>query len=171
MRLGEPSQRDLAGRLGESVASMFLLRPLPGRDYLFSTCFLGDKWPTADFLVELVGTTRPCFFLAQIRAVSLSPNSRERLTIAFDPKHLQALSAYPIPTYLIGVDLLQSKAYLVSANGEQLEPEAGMTVNYPLSDESVMLGLWEEVAAFWDGFPTTTPKLTSQFLDPRWRSI
>jgi hypothetical protein len=160
--------RDTLGLRGEALFQAIILRPHPTRGFLFRPQFLGDKWPIADFIVELEGTpgTRP-FFLAQVRTTQEGYTVRERrLRVACSTKAIQGLVSYPVPTYLVGIDEAQEVGYIISVNGEELSSLASMSTAYPL-DIANMVRLWDEVNNYWLG--GAQPKLTSLFLDKKWR--
>jgi hypothetical protein len=73
--------RDVLGLRGEALFGALILRSHPTKGFLFRPQFLGDKWPVADFIVELEGVEdiRP-FFMVQVRATSAGYTSvRNRL--------------------------------------------------------------------------------------------
>jgi hypothetical protein len=162
------SQRDKQGRRGETLTESALTKPfaLPGEepDIHFGVAFLGEKWAGVDYLIEILTTDsalRPYFFV-QVRAVTqtLKPGTK-RLSIGAD---LGLILPYPAPTYLIGVHLPTEKLYLASAN-ETRRIKSGIPMIYDLSQDSVLIDLYNEVYDFWRVKKIIPPKLNSKFAD------
>lgn len=121
---------------------------------------LGEKNPTIDFYVELSGETPGrAYFLAQVKSTRTGYTAGGRLKVAASRDNLRALAAYPAPTYLIGVDEADERAYLLSVSGAS----GG---DYELTP-AVLARLWDEVNAFWTS--ADREAFASAFVDPRWR--
>jgi hypothetical protein len=137
---------------------------------MFRPQFLGDKWPTADFIVELLDArnVKP-FFFVQVRTTHFaSAVDAERLAIQVNRNTLSSLGQYPAPTYIAGVDSKKKTCYLISANGEAISGYSSIGRAFSLEDDTVLERLWTEVSGFW---PTPSrPKLSSAFIDPLWRT-
>jgi hypothetical protein len=144
---------DQLGRYAEAVAWAAFVRPLARgtRAPLFRTTYLGDKYPTVDFLVDLVGPTdRPQgFFFVQVKGSASSPPAATRLAIDVPKDRFNALAALAAPTYLIGVDLVAGVPYVVVANRRRRSRVSSISKAFPLTDDSVKVALFREVLAFW----------------------
>jgi hypothetical protein len=146
---------DLIGRRGEAIAYTRLTRVCRKNDLpFFLPHYLGDKCPTFDFLVELVGAGRRTpFFFAQVRA------TRKAFTKAHDPPRLQVgvsaedvrtMAAYPAPTYVLAVHEGEERAFVISVHGRMRDGIASVTTAHEL-DCATLRRLWDEVLAFWKG--------------------
>lgn len=154
---------DVLGDRGQSIA-MLRLTDLEAGAPLFRPHFLGDKWPFVDFLVQLEGVgRRAAFFFAQVKATTRGFNDRGRLRVAMSKEQVAGMSAYSIPTYVIGVDERGEDAYIAA-----LRPRASgfssMTARHPMTSAN-RKKLWNEVNAYWQ-MQTAPP--ASEFLDPDW---
>lgn len=128
-----------------------LLTELCGRDEpYFRPRFLGDKYPTFDFIVEVVD--HPAyFFFAQVKATTQGYTKEEnRLLVQLDQADVDRMVACPAPTYLVGIDANRIGAgYLLSVN----EPRAhvtSLTTKFKI-DCSVLKDLRDEVVGYWKG--------------------
>ncbi len=139
-----------------------------GERPLFAAAYLGEKWETVDFIVELVGTSgvRP-FFFVQVKTTRRGYSAdNTRLNVKVKREDVRRLNLYSIPTYIVGVNDFDKAAYIVSANGETLNPLSSMSVDCPINAVNRQ-ALWNEVFAFWTA--SALPKLTSSFVDAEWR--
>ena len=107
------------GDLGELLAAVNLSRPVRGRYNrpLFRPIHLGAKYPTADFIVDvLAADAHPSgFFFVQVRSTDQS-SSAGRLPVKVDRVRFNRLARLPAPGYLVGVDLKAESCHLVAAN-------------------------------------------------------
>jgi hypothetical protein len=157
------------GQRGEALfyvlITKFYGRPQP----IFRPQFLGDKWPTVDFVVELTnypGRLIPYFFVQVKTTQQGYTKKNNRLKVQISSHDLQRLALFPAPTYLIGVDELNEQAYIVSANGESTRSVATISTRFPLNRE-IQDVLWQEVIDFWEGLGSLY--IQSKFIDPQWR--
>lgn len=159
---------DSIGDRGEAIFHVRITQRHSREGYLFRVRHLGEKWQTTDYLVELLddgGGVVP-FFFVQVKATRDGYVKRTgRLKVRVDAGSVARLASYPAPTYIVGIDEVLERAYVVSANGETLNRMPSLTTAYPL-DESTLLRLRDEVRAFWARLPT--PKLTSSLVDSHW---
>lgn len=156
--------KDQIGDLGELLAAADLSRPVAGRfgRPLFRATSLGGKYPTVDFLVDLLADDDSTvgFFLAQVKATNLvAAPSRKRLPVTMPKGKLNELARLPVPAYLIGVDIRSETSYLVAVQRMRREPVSSITKAYNMAVDSVKIGLYEEVLSFWNAvknvsFPT-----------------
>lgn len=136
----------------------------------FRVRHLGEKWPDADFLVELLdaGLEKP-FFFVQVKTTWRGYSKKDhRLLVTAKAEKVRALAAYPAPTYIVGIDADPEveAGYLVSANGEHLTGLSSMSTEKPINLSNRQL-LWDEVREFWSG--SDKSRLTSKFADTDWR--
>jgi hypothetical protein len=115
----------------------------------FEPHFLGDKFPTIDFLVELVGDPngRP-FFLAQVKSTRRGYTNERKLRISTSKRDLRRLASFPLPTYLIGIDERNQMGYILAADSAFRRGISSMETTYPLQVENLQR-LWDEVHTYW----------------------
>jgi Domain of unknown function (DUF4365) len=109
---------DQIGRLGERIVETAFSRPVEKyQRNLFRPTFLGDKYPSVDYLVDVVSASNETvgFFFVQVRSTIQEGTSETRLRIKVDAAKYRRLVALPIPTYLVGVDLNREAAFIVAA--------------------------------------------------------
>jgi hypothetical protein len=142
--------RDLIGKRGEAMATARLMDFCGNAEAYFDVHPLGEKCPTFDYLVEVVnaGDSVP-YFLAQVKTTQKGFTKKERrLLVQVDAEDIRRMVRCPFPTYLIGVDEPNDRAYIVSVHGNMNGPIASMPSRYPLTPRN-LLRLWEEVTAHW----------------------
>ncbi len=149
-----PTTDDIGSR-GEAIFRVRITDPHgPGGNPLFRPYPLGDKFPTLDFLVELVGLPagRIGYFLAQVKATRQGFTRRPpvRLRVKIEQGDINRMLEYPGPTYAIAIDERKGfeTAYIASINGAAMGKLQGMPPTYPL-DATNMQALWHEVATYW----------------------
>jgi len=118
---------------------------------LFRATALGGKYPTADFLVDLLAADGGAigFFLAQKKATCAETRPRKRLPISVLLRKLNDLVRLPVPTFLIGVKVRSEASYVVAARRTRQRAVSSIPTTYSLSDGSVKIDLYEEVQSFW----------------------
>ncbi len=155
--------RDYIGKRGEAITSGALLEfcgnPLP----YFDPHFLGDKCPTYDFLVELVGAGKsPPYFLAQVKATKRGyTKGKAGLKVSVKAPDIQKIAVCPVPAYVIGIDEPGSKAFIVSVRG-QPGGISSIPTRHPL-DCVNLKKLWDEVNHHWSTLKGVTTANTSVF--------
>ena len=146
--------QDQIGDLGELLAAAALSRPVGGRFNrpLFRATSLGGKYPTVDFLVDLLAPdgTAAGFFLAQIKATYAEARTRKKLPVSVPARKFNHLVQFPVPTYLIGVDLRSETSYLAAAHRKRRRRVSSIAKVYSLSNDSVRIDLYKEVRFFWN---------------------
>jgi hypothetical protein len=147
---------DYIGGRGESIASMRLDRiwrtdaDLP----YFWPHFLGEKKKTFDFLVELVdaGPSTP-FFFVQVKTTQKEYTKTQnppRLRVEISEEDIRQMVAFPAPTYVIGVQDREERAFVISVHEGMNEAIPSITTAHELKG-ATLLRLWEEVRGFWQG--------------------
>jgi len=159
---------DAIGRRGEAIFVVLVTKLHPGRGPMFRPQFLGDKWPVADFLVELEGARQQIpYFFVQVRSTRGGyTRGDRRLKVRASAKEVAALASYPAPTYLVGIDELQEVGYIVATTPDQVKPVTSLSIRFPITPDN-RKRLWDEVNAFWS--KRRLPAFRSAFQDPAWR--
>jgi len=148
-----PQLTDITGFRGEKILELRLTDYTHFPEPLFRPGFLGDKWPSIDFYVELkaVADRKPYFF-AQAKATTAKLSGN--LSISTEKKDIQRLLQIPGPTYIFGIHEPSQRVFVRSVH-------AGIPVKaitrIPLSHEltiSKLRTLYDEVREFWgtDGY-------------------
>jgi hypothetical protein len=142
--------QDTIGNRGEALfytlMTRFYDRSLP----LFRPQFLGAKFATVDYMVELMdaGDTTP-FFFVQVKTTTQGYTRKEhRLKVQVLAEDLRRLIAYPAPTYIVGVDERQETGYFVAACDPMPNRLASLATTFPLT-LATLEALWQEVHDFW----------------------
>jgi hypothetical protein len=141
------------GKLAEYIVSMDLSRPVKdGYDRaLFKMTNLGDAYPTVDFLVDILGPRAEAqgFFFVQVKGTVQQSARAGRLTVGVGPERFNRMVAIPAPTYLIGVDVRSENSYIIAADQHRSSRVSSITREYPLRNDAVRAGLYQEVESFW----------------------
>lgn len=151
-----PINRDAIGARGEAIVENLLTRRYRRSAPLFRPQFLGEKYPTIDFFVELVdaGGTQTPFFLAQAKTTSTGYNAQRRLRVQVPRNKMSGLVKYPAPTYVVGVDEVDERAFIMAAVLGGAAYFSSFPVTYPLGEERILMILFEEVQTFWQSSAT-----------------
>jgi hypothetical protein len=143
---------DQIGRLAELIAARDLSRPVKGRfgRPLFRAAPLGEKYPTVDFLVDLLDREDGSigFFFVQVKG-SASGRTVARLPIDVPIDRYNRLVRLPAPTFVIGVDVVEETSYLVAAHKKRKARVSSITRAYGLNDDGIKIRLYKEVLLFW----------------------
>ena len=103
-----------------------------------------------------------CFF--QIKATDQGyTKKKNKLKVQIDKKHLDKLSQYNAPSYLIGIDHdesepFKSKAYIATIRGAHTKGLSSMKTIHELTPDNLIL-LRNEIENFWTGVNTIVNKL------------
>ncbi|HEY7034724.1 MAG TPA: hypothetical protein VH482_25520 [Thermomicrobiales bacterium] len=146
-----PVNRDSVGEHGEWTVMKLLTRRYGRTEPRFRPLFLGAKYPTIDVFVELIGIRGPQtpYFFAQVKATSTGYDGRGRLRVRVSSDKVLRLVRYPAPTYVIGVDEEDERAFIMAAIAGGSTGFPNLPVNYPLDEERTLQALYSEVEAFW----------------------
>jgi hypothetical protein len=162
---------DQVERLAQYLVEALLSRPAVGAGDrpLFRVASLGDKYPVADLLVDAVDASDQSigYFFVQVKGTEAAPKPRGRLGIQVPADSYNQLVRVLTPTYLIGVDVVRERAYLVAAHIERRAQVSSITTAFNLADDQVRMDLFEEIRAFWDLYraPFRQSLLQSRFHD------
>ena len=140
---------DDIGERGELLLALSLTKLCGRKEPYFRPRFLGDKYPTFDFIVEVVD--RPAyFFFVQVKATRQGyTSSGDRLLVQLNQTDVDRMVACPAPTYLVGFDAGRRRAgYLLSIN-EPRDHVTSLTTKFKI-DCTVLGGLRDEVIGFWE---------------------
>jgi hypothetical protein len=142
--------RDFIGKRGEAVVMGGLLDFCGNPDPYFDPHPWGEKCPTFDYLVELVGQWKsPPYFLVQVKATQKSSSPKMlHLPVALKARDVQKMVHCPIPTYLIGVDEPNAKAYIVGIHAPLKKSISRISTKHPLVPANLKT-LRDEVDAYW----------------------
>jgi hypothetical protein len=158
---------DQAGNLGEWIAAVALSRPAVGKNGrpLFRPVFLGEKYPTADLLIDVLGKNGRSlgFFFVQVRSSAATLSNDGRLKINVDHETYKRLAQLPIPSYIVGVDIVHESTYVVAGSKRRKTGISSMTRAFNLRDDAVKLRLYKEVSGFWNR--RAKPAIPSEFND------
>ncbi len=167
--MGRVSADDI-GEFGEQLVAVELSRPVRRRSRcpLFRARHLGDKYPTVDFIVEVLlpSGLSGGFFFAQVKSTGHHRASvRPRLPVAVSKSRFNALVKLPAPTYVIGVDVNSERSYVVAAHKVRAAAVATISKAFNLRDDAVKSDLYREVRHYWqENRPTY---FESRFVDAR----
>jgi hypothetical protein len=143
-------RRDDIGERGQWIFALLMTELCFGREEpYFRPRFLGDRYPTFDYLVELVGC-EAYFFFVQVKATTLgyrTANGRRRLRVNVPKADVERMVASPVPAYVVGIDEPRQTGYLLSVN-EPRKGIGGLSMKHRLNGESLRR-LWQEVHDYW----------------------
>ena len=156
------------GQRGEALFYVLITKSYGRVRPLFRPQFLGDKWPTVDFIVELMdaGAATPYFFVQVKTTRDGYTRKNRRLKVQIEKGDMHKLASYPAPTYIVGIDEIGEAGYIISANGEWLAGLGSLSTEHPLNETNQKL-LWEEVNGFW--VKSRVSLDASKFVDSKWR--
>lgn len=139
-----PTQNEI-GDLGEALFNVVI-----SRDFTFRARHLGEKWPTSDFYIELIGLEENFYFIVQIKSTDLGLNSKNKLRIQVSKEKLHKLNKYYCPTYIAGVDVKTEKVYLEAINTKRRKGISSLSTTFEVNQDNRKV-LFEEVKNFWTG--------------------
>ncbi len=118
---------------------------------LFRATSLGEKYPTVDFIVDVLGREDVSlgFFFAQVKGTAAGLAPQARLPVEISPDRFNRLVHLPAPTFVIGVDVIAETSYLVAAYKTRSARVSSIAKTYCLQDEGVKIKLYREVLDFW----------------------
>jgi hypothetical protein len=151
------------GKRGENIFATIISRNIATKGFLLDPTFLGDKFPTVDFHVDLLEYPFKGFFYASVKTTTLGyyPDG-DRIRITIDKDEIAELSKFVLPVYIFGIDEIREKGYVISANNLDKSMNVnGVITKYPLDSGNIEL-LWKEVAGYWDNSREIT-KFVSSF--------
>lgn len=132
------------GDLGEAIFNVEI-----SRDYLFRPRHLGEKWPSSDFYVELIGPKEHFFFIVQVKSTSQGLDKSGNLKVKATSKKIKELNSYYCPTYLAGVDVNNSNVFLIPINKAKRKDLNKLPTTFQLNSANRQL-LFDDVKDFWE---------------------
>ena len=141
---------DAIGGRGEALFYTAMTRFYGRRLPFFRPHFLGVKFMTLDFFVELVdaGAVTP-FFFVQVKTTTQGYTKKDRrLKVQVSAEEVHRLIAYPAPTYVVGIDERQEVGYLQAVLETQPQRIASLSTVFPLH-RFTLEALWQEVRDYW----------------------
>lgn len=144
---------DQIARIAELIAATDLSRPVrhPYRRPLFRAMPLGDKYPTADFLVDVIGPDDlpTGFFFVQVKGTTIASTTAPRIAIDVSQERFNRLVRLAAPAFLLAVDVGAERTYLTAATKPRKSAVASMSKAFPAFEDQVRIQLYQEVCAFW----------------------
>jgi len=138
--------------IGERGQAMFVvvMTELCGRNEpYFRPRFLGDKFPTFDYLLELVDHPG-YFFFVQVKTTTkgftINP---PKLKIQVSQTDIDSMVGWQAPSYVVGIDEPNQTGYLLSVN-EPRDHVPSLISTYRINS-SVLAQLASEVQQYWAG--------------------
>lgn len=145
--------QEVTGFRGEKITELALTEYSAFRRPLFSPGFLGEKWPSIDFYVELnaVRGKRPYFFVQTKATRSRLTAQSVSLSVSTKKKDIERLLKIPGPTYIIGVHEPTMRTFIRAVHaGLPRQAITRIPLSHELTSANLRL-LHEEVKAFWQG--------------------
>jgi|SRR5579871_308312 len=145
---------DVVGSRGEMIFELAITDYSQFRFPLFRPAFLGAKWPTIDYFVELLGVSKASpYFFVQVKATTapIQVNAME-LEIQVARAKCERLFRVPGPTYLVGVHELTQRAFILSIHTLPVQGIYRIPVAYELTPTNLKL-LHQEVRDYWRSGP------------------
>jgi hypothetical protein len=147
---GEQVAREDIGERGQWLFCV-LMTELCGRaDPYFRPHFLGDKYPTFDYIVELVDCPAYYFFV-QVKGTRQGyTKDPVRLKVQVTQEDIDRMVACPAPSYVVGIDVeTVGVGYLLSVN-EPRAHVASLTTSFRIDCDNLR-HLRDEVRDYWAG--------------------
>jgi hypothetical protein len=135
--------RNEIGDIGETIFKLAI-----SRSFKFRPAPLGEKWPTSDFYVELIGSKENFFFIVQVKSTRQKRDSASNLKINVPVKKIKLLNNYYCPTYLAGVDINTEEAFLLPINKLPKNVIRKLPTTFVLNERNCKK-LYKEVCDFW----------------------
>jgi hypothetical protein len=137
--------------IGERGQWLFchLMTELCGRDDpFFRPRFLGDKYPTFDYIVEVVD--RPeYFFFVQVKGTTLGYTQHpHRLRVQVSQDDVDRMAACPAPAYVVGIDVTTIGLGFILSVNEPRDHVASLTTQFRI-DCTLLSQLRDEVVGYW----------------------
>jgi hypothetical protein len=140
--------RDTTGTRGELILHLWLTDFKEFPQSLFRPQFLGEKWPTIDFYVELkaVHKGKPYFF-AQAKSTTTALSGGVR--ISAKKKDIELLLQIPGPTYIFGIHEPSKTVFVRSVHtGTPVKGISRIPLSHKLTRGKLRV-LHQEVREFW----------------------
>src|SRR5271166_4382130 len=144
--------KDVTGFRGEKIVELRLTDYEAFAKPLFRPGFLGDKWPSIDFYVELRNLRRrtPYFFVQAKSTASKFPKNSPSLKISMKKRDVERLLRVPGPTYVFGIHEPSRRVFVQSVFLGM--PVKAITRIPPINELTAgnLQVLYDEVRRFWN---------------------
>jgi len=87
--------------------------------------------------------------LVQVKGTTIDSPALPRLPVEVASERFNRLARLSAPTYLIGVDVVAYRTFVVAAVRPRRAKVSGISKAFPLGDDRVKLKLYREVLAYW----------------------
>lgn len=135
--------KNAIGEKGENIFNLEI-----STDYTFRPRPLGEKWPSSDFYVELIGLKENIYFIVQVKSTTQGLDGGNNLKVQATAKKLRELNNYYCPTYLAGVDVNTREVYLIPINKSKKKNLTKLSTSFILNEKNRKL-LYKDVKNFW----------------------
>ncbi|HSI84620.1 MAG TPA: hypothetical protein VK970_12595 [Candidatus Methylacidiphilales bacterium] len=142
---------NVLGERGENIALLCLTEYVQPNGVLFGPGFLGAKWPTIDYYIELYGvqSMRPYFFASA--KTTTSRLTKKSIQISVKKEDVQQLLKIPGPTYILAIHEPSKRVFAKSVHA-LTKATAIKTVrlaNELTNKPEALFALHQEVVQFW----------------------
>lgn len=140
--------KDDIGERGQWLFAIMMTELCGRAEPYFRPRFLGDKYPTFDYIVELVDHPQYYFFV-QVKTTTqgFTSTAPSRLKVQVPQSDVDRMVACPAPTYVVGIDMEGPGGFLLSVN-EARDQVASLLTTFKI-DCTVLANLADEVRAYW----------------------
>lgn len=140
--------KEVTGFRGEKILELCLTDYKEFAEPLFRPGFLGDKWPSIDFYVELQAVSkRKPYFFAQAKATTAKLS--QNVSISAKKKDIERLLQIPGPTYLFGIHEPSGRVFVRSVHaGTPVKAITRIPLSHELTRKKLRT-LHDEVREFW----------------------
>ena len=147
-RAGAKLSKEDIGERGQWLFSILMTEACGRPEPYFRPRFLGDKFPTFDFIVELVDHPAYYFFV-QVKATTQGyTKDPVRLKIQIPQEDIDRMVSCPAPCYVVGVDVQEEGVGFFLSVNEPRDRVASLTTSFRIECDTLRL-LRDEVHAFW----------------------
>ena len=145
---------DMIGERGEKAFERAITDYQQFKHPLFRPRSLGEKWPTIDFYVELLGLrTATPFFFAQVKSTTANlAKKATALPVRADKINCERMYRLPGPTYVVGVHEPSERAFILSLHTKPQKGVYQIPLKHELTPSNLKI-LHNEVATFWKSHP------------------
>lgn len=147
--------QEVTGFRGEKIVELRLTDFSAFPKELFRPAYLGDKWPSIDFYVELRSLRRrtPFFFVQTKATRGILTRTSASLTISTKRRDIERLLRIPGPTYIFGVHEPSQRVFVRSVHiGTPVKAITRIPISNELTSGNLKL-LYDEVQSFWKVSP------------------
>jgi len=165
----DSGDHDLVAARGEALFCVLISREHPTRGFLFDIPrHLGEKKRSVDYFVEVLESgDLLSYFFVQVKTTRRGyTRDGRRLKVRVSRSDIERLASYPAPAYVVGIDEVAERGYIVSVGSGTGGAFSSICTDYPLIPE-ILATLRDEVEAYWRSKDRSV--FRSELADPRWR--